>query len=187
MNSNFKKPLIGTALLAVFLVGLISTRNVDDLSRYNARGAGNGQPVLKLTWDFSANTTTNTNPLNAGDLKTFIETYDAPSFTYTIDATANTYRGTGTGDAYPDDNWKFSSGSKQGSATISGLPEYGYVKVWAYQWGSDAAKLSINDGTAVSITGNVYSLYEFDVTDTTTFKITAQKRSLIQKIEFWGC
>jgi hypothetical protein len=183
-----KKKLLYYSFITSLMIGSLLAFNSVGKKGNNVRAEQpGGAPQLKLTWDFSAATNTSTTPLNADALKTFIETHDAPSFTYTIVATANTYIGTGTGDAYPDDNWKFSSSSKQGSATISGLPEYGYVKVWAYQWGSDAAKLSINDGTAVSITGNVYSLYEFDVADTTTFKITAQKRSLIQKIEFWGC
>lgn len=183
-----KRKLFYYSFIMSLIIGSVLAFNSVGKKDYNVRAEQPaGAPQLKLTWDFSSNTTTNTSAFTAATLKTFIETYDAPSFTYTVSETANTYPGTGTGDSYPDDNWKFSSGSKTGSATISGLPEYGYVKVWAYQWASDAAKLSINDGTAVSITGNVYSLYEFDVTDTTTFKITAEKRSLIQKIEFWGC
>lgn len=185
MNKELKKNLTFMSISVLALAAVFALKGVSqpDLS---VRGAG-GAPTLKMTWDFSTNTSTNTAVLTVATLKTFIESYDSPSVSYTISATANTFRGTGTVDATPDDNWKFSSSKNDGSATIEGLPTYGFVKIWASQWATDAATLSVNDGTPVTISGNVYNLYEFDVADSTTFKITAVKRSMIQKIEFWGC
>lgn len=183
-----KRKLFYYSFIMSLMIGSVLAFNSVGKKDYNVRAEQPvGAPQLKLTWDFSPNTSTSTTAFTNAQLKTFIENHDAPNYTYTITSTANNYPGTGTSDSIAEDNWKFSSGSKNGSATISGLPEYGYVKVWAYQWGSDATKLTINDGTATTITGNAYNLYEFDVTDTTTFKINAEKRALIQKIEFWGC
>ena len=188
MNKELKKYLTFMSIWVLALAAVFALKGViqPDLSVRGAGGAG-GVSTLKMTWDFSTNKTTNTTAFTTATLKTFIESYDSPSVSYTVSETSNTFRGTGTTDSWPDDNWKFSSSSKAGSATIEGLPTYGFVKIWAYQWATDVASLSVNDGTAVSITGNEYKLYEFDVTDSTTFKITAVKRSMIQKIEFWGC
>lgn len=189
MNKELKKNLTFMSISVLALAAVFALKGVSqpDLSVRGAGGAG-GAPTLKMTWDFSTNKTTNTTAFSTTTLKTFIESYDSPSVSYTVSETNNTFRGSGnTTDSWPDDNWKFSSSSKAGSATIEGLPTYGFVKIWAYQWDKDVASLSVNDGTAVSITGNEYKLYEFDVADSTTFKITAVKRSMIQKIEFWGC
>ena len=189
MNKELKKYLTFMSIWVLALAAVFALKGVSqpDLSVRGAGGAG-GVSTLKMTWDFSTNTTTSTTALTTDALKTFIESYDSPNVSYNISATNNTYRGSGsTTDSWPDDNWKFSSKSDGGSATIGGLPTYGFVKIWAYLWATDVASLSVNDGTAVSITGNEYKLYEFDVADSTTFKITAVKRSMIQKIEFWGC
>ena len=187
MNKELKKNLTFMSISVLVLAVVFALKGViqPDLS---VRGAG-GVSTLKMTWDFSTNTTTNTTAFTTTTLKTFIESYDSPSVSYTVSATNNTFRGSGstTTDSWPDDNWKFSSSKAGGSAIIEGLPTYGFVKIWAYQWATDSASLSVNDGTAVSITGNEYKLYEFDVADSTTFKITAVKRSMIQKIEFLGC
>ena len=186
MNKELKKNLTFMSISVLALAAVFALKGVSqpDLS---VRGAG-GAPTLKMTWDFSTNTSTNTTALTDATLKTFIESYDSPSVSYTVSATNNTYSGSGsTGDAWPDDNWKFSSSKAGGSAIIEGLPTYGFVKIWAYLWATDSASLSVNDGPAVTITGNEYKLYEFDVANSTTFKITAVKRSMIQKIEFWGC
>lgn len=189
MNKELKKNLTFMSISVLALAAVFALKGVSqpDLSVRGAGGAG-GAPTLKMTWDFSTNTTTNTTAFTTATLKTFIESYDSPSVSYTVSATNNTYSGSGsTGDAWPDDNWKFSSSKAGGSAIIEGLPTYGFVKIWAYQWATDSASLSVNDGPAVTITGNEYKLYEFDVANSTTFKITAVKRSMIQKIEFWGC
>ncbi len=187
MNAKLKKILMGTTVAALATVAELAITFSNISPRIGA--ADEGHPAtLKLTWDFSTNTTTNTTAFSTATLKTFIEAFDSPSYSYTVSATNNTYRGSGsTGDTLPDDNWKFSSGNVNGSATITGLPTYGYVKIWAYLWSTDVATMKVNDGTAQSVVGNAYNLYEFDVTDTTTFKIDAVKRFLIQKIEFWGC
>ena len=189
MNKELKKYLTFMSIWVLALAAVFALKGVSqpDLSVRGAGGAG-GVSTLKMTWDFSTNTTTNTTAFTTATLKTFIESYDSPSVSYTVSATNNTYSGSGsTGDAWPDDNWKFSSSKAGGSAIIEGLPTYGFVKIWAYQWATDSASLSVNDGPAVTITGNEYKLYEFDVANSTTFKITAVKRSMIQKIEFWGC
>jgi len=178
-----------TALTGILCLGVVfaysATKNLS--SQREVQGAGAGAPTLKLTWDFSANTSTSTTALTAAQLKTFIEKYDAPSYSYTVNSTANNYNGSSTM-GYPDGVWKFSSSSKNGSANISGLPSYTLVKVWAYQWGTDAATLAVNGGTAQTITGAAFKLYTFDgFVNQTSFVVSAVKRSIIQKIEFYGC
>lgn len=185
MNKKITKIFI-SALLAL-LVGVGFRLVQSDRAAFEVRAAGGGAPTLKLTWDFSANTSASTTALTAAQLKTFIEAYDAPSYSYTVNSIANNFKGSSlTG--YPDGVWKFSSSSKDGSANISGLPSYTLVKVWAYQWGTDAATLAVNGGTAQTITGAAFNLYTFDGFDNqTSFVVSAVKRSIIQKIEFWGC
>ena len=160
-----------------------------NLNRQEARGAGSGAPTLKLTWTIPT-LTSSTTAMDASALKTFLEKYDAPSFTYTINSTNNTYPSSGTTSAPNNhlDSWKFSSSSVNGAANISGLPSYTLVKIWVARWSTDAATLTINGGTAQSITTNNYDLYTFDGFDNqTSFVITAGKRFMIHKIEFWGC
>ncbi len=188
MSKNIKKMVVAVAASSFAIVGFVATLVGKSVPSILAEGAGSGVSTLKLTWDFSTSTGTSTTAFTTSTLKTFLESFDSPDTSYTVSATNNTYKGSGsTADSWPDDNWKFSSSSTAGAATITGLPTYGYVKVWAYQWSTDVASLAINDGTAQTISGNAYNLYEFDVVDTTSFKIVAVKRSMIQKIEFWGC
>jgi len=199
MNKNLKQILIGTAMVSLVLLGSLT---MDKLSqpRINAQGEGGAAPVLKLTWDFSTNNTTDTAAFTTTTLATFITTYDAPDYTYTFNSTNNTYQGGGTTPVgLPYDNWKFSSSSVSGTASISGLPAYGFVRVWAMQWSPlattpDTVTMQINGGTPQSIVGNTtYNLYEFDVSENTTDFIIAAggpnnaDRFMIQKIEFWGC
>ncbi len=128
--------------------------------------------------------------MNATELKTFLEKYDAPNYTYTINSTTKTFPSSGTTSSPNNhlDSWKFSSSSANGNADISGLPSYTYVKIWVARWSTDAATLQVNGGTAQSITTNNYDLYTFDGFDNqTSFVITAVKRFMINKIEFWGC
>ncbi len=178
-----------TALTGILCLGVVftfsATKNLS--SQREVQGAGAGAPTLKLTWDFSTNTSASTNALTTAQLKTFIETYDAPSYSYTVNSTANNYNGSST-TGYPDGVWKFSSSKNDGSANISGLPSYTLVNVWAYQWGSDVATLTVNGVTSPTITGAAFNLYTFDgFNNQTSFVVSAVKRSIIQKIEFWGC
>jgi len=153
-------------------------------------GEGNGLPSLKVTWDFSTSTGTNSTAFSTATLKTFLEGFDSPSSSYTILSTNNNYKGSGDGtDQWPDNNWKFSSKDINVSASITGLPSFAYVKIWAQLWATDIATLTIKGGTSQNITDNTqYKLYEFDVSEnSTTFKINAVKRLMIVKVEFWGC
>jgi hypothetical protein len=155
--------------------------------------AGGGAPTLKLTWDFSDNDTTSTTEFTVAQLKTFLELYDTPSYSYTISpapALAKVFKGSGTTDSpnYHYDCLKFSSSSVGGKFTASGLPSYTYVKIWVARWSTEASTLQVNGGTAQSITTNNYDLYTFDGFNAqTSFSVLAVKRSMINKIEFWGC
>ncbi len=199
MNSNIKQIIIGTAVLSLVMIGSLSFGAIKQ-PRIAAQGEGSGAPTLKLTWNFSTCTTTSTTAFTTTTLKTFLEEYDSPNTSVTINSTDKTYKGGGTTPAgLPYDNWKFSSSSVSGYATISGLPAFGYVKVWAMQWSPlattpDTVTMQINSGEAQSIVGNTtYNLYEFDVSeDSTTLQINADgpnnaDRFMIQKIELWGC
>ena len=183
--------LWATLLTGVLSLGVVFAYSAQKNIDHQALAAGNGAPTLKLTWDFSANTTTSTTAFTTTQLKEWLETYDTPNVSLTVTATAANYKGSGsTSDSYPEGSWKWASTKNNGTVNISGLPSYTLLKVWAYQWGSDAATLAVNGGTAQTITGAAFNLYTFDGFDAkTTFDAVTVKngRLLIQKIEFWGC
>ncbi|MDD4154400.1 MAG: hypothetical protein PHT30_03200 [Bacilli bacterium] len=185
-----------TALTGILCLGVVFAYTAQKNLDHQALAAGGGAPTLKLTWDFSANTATNTTAFVPSTLKTFLEAYDAPSFTYTVSSTNNTYKGSGnTTDSIADNNWKFSSSKVDGAADISGLPSYTLVKIWAFTWPGtqtppvpDVSELAINGGTAQTIGSDTSTIYTFDGFDAqTSFVIAATKRFMINKIEFWGC
>lgn len=180
--------LWATLLTGVLSLGVVFAYSAQKNQR-EVHATTGGAPTLKLTWDFSANKDTNTIAFIPAALKIFLETYDAPSFTYTVSSTNNTYKGSGNKtDSIADNNWKFSSSKNNGDADISGLPSYTLVKIWVARWSTDVAKLAVNGGTAQSITTNNYDLYTFDGFDNqTSFSVLAVKRSMINKIEFYGC
>ena len=171
-----------TALTGILCLGVVftfsATKNLS--SQREVQGAGAGAPTL----------TSSTDAMDAAALKTFLEKYDAPSYTYTVNSTNNTYPSSGT-TVDPNnhlDSWKFSSSKANGAADISGLPSYTLVKIWVARWSTDVTKLAVNGGTAQSITTNNYDLYTFDGFDNqTSFVIAATKRFMINKIEFYGC
>ena len=177
--------LWATLLTGVLSLGVVFAYTAQKNLDHQALAAGGGVPTLKLTWTIPTQKSSK-KAFTADKLKTFLETYDAPSFTYTVNSTKKNYPSSGTTTAPNNhlDSWKFSSGA----ANISGLPSYTYVKIWVARWSTDAAKLQVNGGTAQSITTNNYDLYTFDGFDAqTSFVITSTKSSMINKIEFWGC
>lgn len=187
--------LWATLLTGILSLGVVFAYTAQKNQR-EVHAVTGGAPTLKLTWDFSANTATNGTAFTPATLKTFIEGYDAPSFTYSVSSTNNTYKGSGDkNDSIADNNWKFSSSKANGAADISGLPSYTLVKVWAFTWPGtqtppipDVSTLAINGKTAQTIGSDTSTIYTFDGFDAqTSFVIAATKRVMINKIEFYGC
>ena len=180
--------LWATLLTGVLSLGVVFAYSAQKNQR-EVHAVNGGAPTLKLTWTIPT-LTSSTTAMDAAALKTFLEKYDAPSYTYTVNSTNNTYPSSGT-TVDPNnhlDSWKFSSSKTNGAADISGLPSYTLVKIWVARWSTDVAKLAVNGGTAQSITTNNYDLYTFDGFDNqTSFVIAATKRFMINKIEFYGC